>query len=221
MLRALIDFTLSNARRFYSSMGNLLDEKELKKAFDTVDHDFLLSKRSLYGIQESAYDWFKSYLNSRIQKCVVNGSLSKVCFLGCGVPQGTILGPLLFLIYINDLPNCLSFCQPRMYADDTHITYACADLMHSSLHRDLSNIHKWLLCNKLTLNSTKTEFMFIGPRQKLNTLSESLELLIDNIPIKQVSPTKSLGILIDNSMAWNGIVISTNYAKRLPPALAP
>ena len=60
---------------------------DLKKAFDTVDHDVLLSKLSLYGIQESAYDWFKSYLNSRTQKCVVNGSLSKVCSLGCGVPQ--------------------------------------------------------------------------------------------------------------------------------------
>ena len=117
---------------------------DLKKAFDTVDHGVLLGKLSLYGIQESAYDWFKSYLNNRTQKCVVNGSLSKVCSLGCGVPQGTILGPLLFFIYINDLPNCLSFCQPRMFADDTHITYASADLhsMQSSLNRDFSNIHK-------------------------------------------------------------------------------
>ena len=138
-------------------------------------------------------------------------SLFKVCSLGCGVPQATILGPLLFFIYISDLPNCLSFCQPRMYADDTHITYASADLysMQSSLNRDLTNIYKWLLCNKLTLNSTKTEFMLIGSRQKLSTLSESLKLSIDNIPAKQVSTNKS------------GIVISTNYPKRLPPALAP
>ena len=67
--------------------------------FDTVDHDVLLGKLSLYGIQESAYDWFKSYLNNRTQKCVVNGSLSKVCSLGCWVSQGTILGPPLFFIY--------------------------------------------------------------------------------------------------------------------------
>ena len=86
---------------------------DLKKAFDTSDHDVLTGKLSLYGIQESAYDWFKSYLNNRTQKCVVNGSLSKVCSLGCGVPQGTILGPLLFFIYINDLLNCLSFCQHK------------------------------------------------------------------------------------------------------------
>ena len=86
---------------------------DLKKAFDTVDHDVLLGKLSLYGIQESAYYWFKSYLNNRTQNCVVNGSLSKVCFLGCRVPQGTILSPLLFLIYIHDLSNCLSFCQHK------------------------------------------------------------------------------------------------------------
>ena len=111
----------------------------------------------------------------------------------------------------------MSFCQPRMYADDTHITYASADLhsMQSSLNRDLSNIHKWLLCNKLTLNSTKTEFMLIGSRQKLSTLSESLELSIDNIPIKQVSTTKSLGILIDNNMAWHSHIdkLSTKIAS--------
>ena len=118
---------------------------DFKKAFDTVDHAVLLAKVSLYGIEESAYDWSKSYLENGIHKCVVNGhgSLSKVCSLGCGVPQGTILGPLLFLIYINDLPNCLSFCQPGMCAGDTHITYAGADLhsMQSSLNRDsVSNI---------------------------------------------------------------------------------
>ena len=76
-------------------------------------------------------------------------------------------------------------------------------LAQTSLNRDLSNIHKWLFCNKLTLNTTETEFMLIGFRQKLRTLSESLELSIDNVPIKQVSTTKSLGILIDDNMAWH------------------
>ena len=114
-----------------------------------------------------------------------------------------------------------------MYADDTHITYSSADLhsMQSSPSRDLSNIHKWLLCNKLTLNTTKTEFMLIGSRQKLSTLSESLELSIDNVPIKQVFTTKSLGILIDDNMAWHSHIdkLSKNIAsgigaiKRIKP----
>ena len=108
-----------------------------------------------------------------------------------------------------------------MYADNTHITYSRADFhsMQSSLNRDLSNIHKWLLCKKVTLNTTKTEFMLIGSRQKLSTLSESLEFSIDNVPIKQVSTLNHLGFLL--MITWHGIVISTNYPKRLPPTLVP
>ena len=97
---------------------------DLKKAFDTVDPKILLSKLSHCGICGNAYYWFKSYLENRTQMCSINGSLSNNRPLTCGVPQGTILGPLLFLLYINDLPNCLSDCEPRMYADNTHLTYA-------------------------------------------------------------------------------------------------
>ena len=121
------------------------------------------------------------------------------------VPQGTILGPLLFLIYINDLPNCLSFSKPRMYADDTHITYAGSDLhlIQSSLSHDLEKLSKWLVSNRLTLNATKTEFMLIGSRQRLSTLSDTLEISIDNIPIEQVSSVKSLVIYIDENLTWH------------------
>ena len=91
------------------------------------------------------------YGNARgSQKCVVNGVLSKSRTLTCGIPQGTILGPLLFLLYINDLPKCLSDSQPRMYADDTHLTYADKwHLLHeASLNQDLSNINRWLIANR-------------------------------------------------------------------------
>ena len=80
------------------------------------------------GIQGKTLDWFKSYLTNRTQQCSVNGCLSDFTTLKCGVPPGTILGRLLFLIYINDLLNCLSFSIPKMYTDDTHITYAGSDL---------------------------------------------------------------------------------------------
>ena len=177
---------------------------DLKKAFDTVDHDILLAKMNLYGIQGIALDWFRSYLTNRTQRCLVNGSLSRICSLKCGVPQGTILGPLLFLIYINDLPNCLTSCQPRMYADDTHITYAGVDVnsIQLNLSHDLDNLNKWLISNKLTLNTSKTEFMLIGSRQKLSTLSNPLELSINNVPIEHVSSVKSLGIFIDENLRW-------------------
>ena len=130
---------------------------DLKKAFDTVDHDILLSKLNLYGIQRIVLDWFRSYLKNRAQRCLVNGSHSRICSLKCGVPHGTILGPLLFLIYINDLPNCL-------YADDTHITYADVDVnsIKLNLNRDLGNLNKWLIFDKLTLNTAKTDFMLIA-----------------------------------------------------------
>ena len=177
---------------------------DLKKAFDTADHTILLSKLSAYGIQENAFNWFRSYLENRTQICSVSGSLSKTCSLQCGIPQGTILGPLLFLLYINDLPNCLTNSYPRMYADDTHLTYADKDvnIIQSCLNEDLLNISKWLIANKLTLNMSKTEFMLIGSRQKLNTLTASPVLNINGTPLNQVSTSKSLGVLIDANLTW-------------------
>ena len=177
---------------------------DLKNSFDTVDHDILSSKMNLNRIQEIALDWFRSYLTNRTQRCLVNGSLSRICSLKCGVPQGTILGPLLFLIYINDLPNCLTSCQPRMYADDTHITYADVDVnsIQLNLNHDLGNLNKWLISSKLTLNIAKTEFMLIGSRQKLSILSSQPEFSIDNVPIEKVTFAKSRGIFIVENLQW-------------------
>ena len=98
--------------------------------------------------------------------CSIIVSLPNNRSLTCGVSQGTILGPLLFLLYINGLPNCLSNFEPRMYADDTHLTYAgdCVDSLQLYLNLDLDNVHNWLKANKLTLNMTKNELMLIGSR---------------------------------------------------------
>lgn len=201
---ALLEATDSWAFNIDRGYVNAVVFLDLKKAFDTVDHEILLTKMNQYGIQGKSLDWFKSYLTNRTQRCSVNGCLSDFTTLKCGVPQGTILGPLLFLIYINDLPNCLSFSVPRMYADDTHITYAGSDLhlIQSSISHDLEKLSKWLVSNKLTLNATKTEFMLIGSRQRLSTLSDTLELSIDNVPIEKVSSVKSLGIYVDENLTW-------------------
>ena len=100
----------------------------LKKAFDTIDHNIVICKLSNYGVDQKALRWFQSYLSDRSQKCSVNGHLSTASPITCGVRQGSILGPLLFLVYINDLPNCLEKASQRMYADDTSISLAAANV---------------------------------------------------------------------------------------------
>ena len=187
------DFWAFNIDRGYVNAEVFLD---LKKAFDTVDHEILLTKMNRCGIQGKTLDWFKSYWTNRTQQCSVISCLSDFTTLKCSVPQVTILGPLLLLIYINDLPDYLSFSLPRMYADDTHISHAGSDLhlIQSNPSHDLEKLRKWLVSNRLTLNATKTEFMLIGSRQRLSTLSDTLELSTDNVPIKQVPYVESLGI---------------------------
>ncbi|CAB4036471.1 RNA-directed DNA polymerase from mobile element jockey-like, partial [Paramuricea clavata] len=122
---ALLESTNNWAYNIDQGRVNAVVFLDLKKAFDTVNHDgILLSKLNAYGLGGAVANWFKSYLSDRSQKCYVNGHLSNNRTLLCGIPQGTILGPLLFLLYINDLPNCLEHSQARMYADDTNLTFA-------------------------------------------------------------------------------------------------
>ena len=102
-----------------------------------------------------------------------------------------------------DLPNCLSQCVPRMYADGTHLTFSASDNEDICVNADMSNINQWLSVNKLTLNKSKTDFMLICSEQKLNNMANSVNLEIDGLKINQVSSCKSLGVTIDDTLSWN------------------
>ena len=106
---------------------------DLTKAFDTIDHKIILHTMSYLGVDQAAIKWFSWHLSGRTQRCSGNGKLSTTRTLSCGVPQGSILGPLLFLIYINDLPNSLWDAVPRMFADDTNLTLSAKTLTELKL----------------------------------------------------------------------------------------
>ena len=167
---------------------------DLKKAFDTVDHNILLDKIATYGIKGTAHRWLESYLSNRTQCCCVNGKLSSPSIMKTGIPQGSGLGPLLFLIFINDLPKCLNAgTKPDMFADDTQIATSSDDIkvITETLNRDLNNVANWLSANKLTLNNSKTEYMIIGSKKRLSQVTADPAISVGNLEIKRVEMTKS------------------------------
>lgn len=212
-LTALLDATTEWYINMDKKAFNSVLFLDLSKAFDTVNHSILLHKLSLYGVDDNALRWFTSYLTDRKQQCYVNSKLSSQQTINCGVPQGSILGPLLFLIYINDLPHCLQHSNARMYADDTNITTSGKSLTEISyyVNKDLSNIRTWLLANKLSLNVAKTEHMFIGSDDKLSIIEDKPYAFIDGIPVRRVKCTKSLGMHIDERLSWDDHI---NYTSR-------
>ena len=121
------------------------------------------------------------------------------------MPQGSILGPMRFLIYINDLPNSLHNAVPRMFADDTNLTLSARTLteLELALAPELNNLSCWLRANKLSLNVAKTELMVIGSRQRLSVQCYDVEIKIDDQIIKSVDHTKSLGLTIDGHLSWS------------------
>ena len=129
----------------------------------TVDHQILLSKLG------QAINLLKSYLTNRKQNYQIRNSFSSERLIKCGVPQGSILGPLLFLLYINDLPHCLSKTKPRLFADDTNLTASANSMtdLEAAVNSDLENLRKWLIANKLSLNVAKTEFTLIGSKSMI------------------------------------------------------
>ena len=143
---------------------NLVVFIDLKKEFDTVNHDILLKKLEFYGIKGQTLGLLKSYLSNQHQKCQIENFVSSKHLIKCGVPQGSILGSFPFLLYINDLPECLKSTRPRLLADDTNLTASGRSMadIENAVNSDLENLRNWLMAYKLSLNVAKTEFMLIG-----------------------------------------------------------
>ena len=142
---------------------------DLKKAFDTVNHQILISKLNDYGIRNHTLKWFVSYLDNRAQRVNINSSLSAFKCINIGVPQGSILGPLLFIIYVNSMPDSVS-CKCIMYADDTTLLCSSSDpvTLQQELDKNMSNINRWFHDNKLSLNVKKTKLTVFGTNYVLS-----------------------------------------------------
>lgn len=181
------------------AIGIFLD---FQKAFDTVNHDILLKKLSNYGIRGIVLEWFHSYLSERTQIVTYNGVKSDCKYISCGVPQGSILGPLLFLVYINDLPSVSNLFLPILFADDTNLFCSGKNLdtLVYKINCELPKIHHWVMANKLSLNVDKTNFMLFAPQKAHRACSN---IFIDGHVIQEVDHTKFLGVIIDNKLNWS------------------
>ena len=175
---------------------------DLKKAFDTVNHKILLTKQEHYGIRGSILNWFESYLTGRKQYVFFNGISSEVKEITCGVPQGSVLGPLLFLIYINDLPNISEKLKFFLFADDTNIYYESNDLqsMEKIINEELKNLTLWLNVNRLSLNISKTNFVIFHTYNK--PLQYNVTLKMNKKAIVQKNHIKYLGVIVDSHLSW-------------------
>ena len=177
----------------------------LKKALDTVDHEILLLKLTKYGVVGTSPLWFNSYLTSRKQYCVINRHKSSLKTVHCGIPKGSCLGPLLFILYVNDFQQCLIKSTPNMYADITSITCSGEYIydLCKDLKAEIDNITEWLRQNKLSLNTAKTEYMVVGHKRQANHIPGPLEVNVNGEPIKRAQQVKYLGIMIDENLTRN------------------
>ena len=212
-LHSTLTCLLKNTDDWYSGLDNgqlvglvLVD---VRKAFDTVDHNILYQKLEQHGLLGRELSWFKSYLLNRKQYCCISGVESELMDINIGVPQGSCLGPLLVLLYIIDLPQAVQNSTVAMYADDISLSYRSDDihLLNAGMNKVLTCVFEWLKGNKLSLNVAKTKAMVISSKQKEKHLAKNhgkLSKKIQDEQIDNVLTAKYLGIQVDRNLNWKG-----------------
>ena len=209
----LVNLITKSMNQKKKTLGLFLD---FSKAFDCIDHKILLHKLNKCGVRGQANKWFESYLSNRSQLVQVDGIISSnVCTLKHGTPQGSILGPLLFLIYISDLPACLNHSFPLFYADDTNLIMSATlcDELTTRGNEELKNIYDWVNSNKLTLNTDKTKAVIF---RMINTyIPHNLpKLFLGDIEIKYEDSTKFLGVTFTKHLSWKSHMIAVKKKLR-------
>ena len=188
----LVDKIANAVERNEPTLGIFLD---LSKAFDTINHDILLYKLEYYGFRGVALDWFKSYLSNR-----------KQFVRHCGVPQGSVLGPLLFILYINDIVNTTSILELILFADDTTLLFSHPDIASHNgiINKELQEICNWFQANKLSVNDGKTNYMVLGTHhntRKFIDINHDIDVLNDSESTNFKDFYKKLNLIL-NLMAY-------------------
>ena len=195
----MLQFIYDNLDRGHEIISLFLD---FSKAFDCVNHHILLQKLYVYGVRGIAHEWFSSYLSNRTQLTSVYGETSDSQHISHGVPQGSVLGPLLFLIFINDIPKCSNLFKFTLFADDS--TLSCnfngmpANLIFDTIDNELAKLNTWLITNRIKINIDKSKFICFSYRKSI----QSRPLKLGDSFIQETDQTKFLGLILDKNLKF-------------------
>ena len=209
-ITSLYDKLLSNLNQKKVTFSLFLD---LKKAFDSVSHPILLKKLYHYGFRGPSFNFMQSYFTNRLIRTKINGRLSKSYSIKYGIPQGSVLGPLFFLLFVNDLPNAAKF-ETTLFADDTnfHLSHSNTKSLESEVNKEISKISDWINKNDLTINYKKSCYMIISKKAQVLT---DFKLSINHNIIEKTDSLKYLGVNIDDKLSWKNHIdiLSTKLSK--------
>ena len=214
----LHDTVISSLNKKLHTIGIFID---LSKAFDSIDHNILIQKLSMYGIRGIPLLWFKDYLSGRVQYVSFKETLSDPLPISCGIPQGSILGPLLYILYVNDFCYCSNAFKFILFADDTTLLITHENIAQLShlISVELEKVSKWFDHNKLVVNVEKSNYMYFHNKQKTipREISDNLSIKIKNSVLERLEVVQFLGCTIDQHVTWKNHIqsVSSKISKTI------